>query len=183
MSNTRESQRSTLCANAMHGPHSPMKVPKPSLGTQTRPDRLRGEPRQEEPFHVLTPLALTPTRADLFSRKVSSHESHELRQCFIVMKVTHCHQSPMNGPKHFLGTQTPPRRCLGTWDTNKNLLAPAEIGTRPGPGPEIAPDLSRSHSVLTPQVQFANIDLGHIQIQYFQCLEMTFSSGNLSAQH
>ena len=47
-----------IVANATHGPHSPMNVPKHCLGTQTRPDRLRGEPRQGEPVHALTPLAL-----------------------------------------------------------------------------------------------------------------------------
>ena len=47
-----------------------MNVPKRCLGTQTRPDKLRGEPRQGEPFHALTPLA--PTRAD-FS-EISSQE-------------------------------------------------------------------------------------------------------------
>ena len=60
-----------IVANATHGPHSPMNVPKRCLGTQTRPDRLRGEPRQGEPFHALTPLA--PTRAD-FS-EISSQNS------------------------------------------------------------------------------------------------------------
>ena len=59
-----------IVANATHRPHSPMNVPKHCLGTQTRPDRLRGEPRQGEPFHTLTPLALT--RVD-FS-EISSHE-------------------------------------------------------------------------------------------------------------
>src|SRR5210317_1216009 len=57
-------------ADAMHGCQSPMNVPKRCLGTQTKPDRLRGEPRQGEPFHALTPLA--PTRAD-FS-EISSQE-------------------------------------------------------------------------------------------------------------
>ena len=62
-----------IVANIMHGPHSPMNVPKHCLGTQTRPDRVRGEPRQEEPFHALTPLATT--RAD-FS-EVSSQKSQD----------------------------------------------------------------------------------------------------------
>ena len=57
-------------ANATHGCQSPMNVPKRCLGTQTRPDKLRGEPREGEPFHALTPLA--PTRAD-FS-EISSQE-------------------------------------------------------------------------------------------------------------
>src|SRR6056300_620951 len=60
-----------IVANAMYGPHSPMNVPKCCLGTQTRPDRLRGEPRQGELFYALTPLA--PTRAD-FS-EISSQNS------------------------------------------------------------------------------------------------------------
>ena len=51
-----------IVANVMHGPRTPMNVPKRCLGTQTRPDRLRGESRQGEPFHALTLLA--PTRAD-----------------------------------------------------------------------------------------------------------------------
>ena len=59
-----------IVVNATHGPHLPMNVPKRCLGTQTRPDRLRGEPRQGEPFHALTPLA--PTHAD-FS-EISSQE-------------------------------------------------------------------------------------------------------------
>ena len=50
-----------IVANAKHGSHSPMNVPKRCLETQTRPDRLRGEPRQGEAFHALTPLALTRT--------------------------------------------------------------------------------------------------------------------------
>ena len=60
-----------IVVNATHGPHLPMNVPKRCLGTQTRPDRLRGESRQGEPFHALTPLA--PTRAD-FS-EISSQNS------------------------------------------------------------------------------------------------------------
>ena len=54
-----------IVANATHGPKLQMNVPKCCLGTQIcvpRPDRLRGEPRQGEPFHVLTPLV--PTCAD-----------------------------------------------------------------------------------------------------------------------
>ena len=62
-----------IVANATHGPHSPMNVPKRCLGTHTRPDRLRGEPRQGEPFHALTPLATT--HAD-FS-EVSSQKSQD----------------------------------------------------------------------------------------------------------
>ena len=49
-------------ANDMHPCQSPMNVPKRCLGTQTSPDRLRGEPRQGESYHALTPLA--PTRVD-----------------------------------------------------------------------------------------------------------------------
>src|SRR5210317_388765 len=45
-----------IVASAMHGPHSPMNVPKRCLGTQTRPDRQHKEPRQGEPLHALTPL-------------------------------------------------------------------------------------------------------------------------------
>ena len=53
-----------IVANATHGPHSPMIVPSGChcLGTQTRPDRLRGESIQGEPFHALTPLASDPCR-------------------------------------------------------------------------------------------------------------------------
>src|SRR5210317_2061512 len=51
-----------IVANATHGSHSPMNVPIRCLGTQTRPDRLGGEPRQGEPFHALTPLASTHGR-------------------------------------------------------------------------------------------------------------------------
>ena len=58
-------------ANATHGCQSPMNVPKRCLGTQTRPDRLRGEPREGEPFHALT-TPLAPTHAD-FS-EISSQE-------------------------------------------------------------------------------------------------------------
>ena len=74
-----------------------MNVPKRCLGTQTRPDRLRGEPRQGEPFHALTPLA--PTRVD-FSK------SCKIGQRFIIANATHGCHSPMNVPKRCLGTQT-----------------------------------------------------------------------------
>src|SRR5210317_400295 len=60
-----------IVANATYIPHLPMNGPKCCLWTQTRPDRLRGEPRKGEPFHALTPLA--PTRAD-FS-EISSQNS------------------------------------------------------------------------------------------------------------
>src|SRR5210317_1659288 len=62
-----------IIANATHGPQSPMNAPKRCLGTQTRPHRLRGEPRQGEPYHALTPLA--PTRVD-FS-EISSQKSQD----------------------------------------------------------------------------------------------------------
>ena len=71
-----------IVANATHGPHSPMNVPKRCLGTQTRPDRLRGEPRQGEPFHALTPLA--PTRVDfseISSQKLQDRAAFHRCEC------------------------------------------------------------------------------------------------------
>ena len=54
------------------------------LGTQTRPDRLRGEPKQGEAFHALTPFA--PTRVDLFQK--STAKSCKIGQRFIVANAT-----------------------------------------------------------------------------------------------
>src|SRR5210317_1611358 len=85
-----------------------MNVPKRCLGTQTRPDRLRGEPRQGEVFHALTPLALTRTD---FS-EISSQKS-QILQRFIVANAMHGPHSPMNVPKRCLGTQTRPDRLRG----------------------------------------------------------------------
>src|SRR5210317_1189069 len=73
-----------LVANATHGPHSPMNVPQCCLGTQTRPDRLRGKPRQGEPFHALTPLA--PTRSFFFQK--SAAKILKIGQRFIVANAT-----------------------------------------------------------------------------------------------
>ena len=66
--------------------------PKRCLGTQTRPDRLRREPRQGEPFHALTPLAprlvLTFQKSAAKIRKIGQH--------FINPNATHGPHSPMN---------------------------------------------------------------------------------------
>src|SRR5210317_1045158 len=101
-----------------------MNVPKRCLGTQTRPDSLRGEPRQGEPFHALTPLALT---LDDFS-EISS-QNCKIGQCFIVANATHRPHLPMNVPKRCLGTQTRPDRLRGEPRQGKpfhalTLLAP-----------------------------------------------------------
>ena len=77
-----------IVANDVHGPHSPMSVPKRCLGTQTRPDRVRGEPRQGEPFHALTPLA--PTRADfseISSQELQDRAAFQCCKCHAWMPV------------------------------------------------------------------------------------------------
>ena len=69
--------------NATHGPHSPMNVPKRCLDTQTRPDRLHGEPRQGEPFHALIPLAPI-TRVDfseISSQKLQDQAAFHHCEC------------------------------------------------------------------------------------------------------
>src|SRR5210317_1656616 len=96
-------------ADAMHGCQSPMNVPKRCLGTQTRPDRLRGEPRQGKPpsTRSLLWLRLMP----IFQK--SAAKSCKIGQRFNVANATHGCQSPMNVPKRCLGTQTRPDRLRG----------------------------------------------------------------------
>src|SRR5210317_1075412 len=77
-------------ANATHGCQSPMNVPKRCLGTQTRPDRLRGEPRQGEPFHfhALTPLASTLVDfSEISSQKSQDRAAFQRCECHAWMPV------------------------------------------------------------------------------------------------